>query len=244
MTTSRPRWAATTMTITESEMSDAELDASRSVRVLVADFERGTLGLRSTQTPETDHVVWWPTPRITAAVIQSWMATILPAAQVLCDVVGESRGRLDFSGAPGATKQIAQAVDELHVTWLGRPAPRGLVAHCRYCGQSVESADYPEDLRWVLDGAPRQTDHDWLSSHSCPSSPDEGGHASSPDLNAPGHPMFDLRPYHAFEWQPAGDDHYSGSCTCRGWASQSPAPYTEIHLAYIRHTETLVTAAT
>lgn len=237
MNANRPSWAATAMTITDNEMSDAERDTSTYLRVLVADFAHGTLCLRSAEHVEATYCMWWPIPRIPAATIQTWLPEILPAVQALCDAAVETEhGYTDYSAADAAGQQITEAVDALHAAWYGRPAPHGLLARCRHCDSKIRIvAGVGNDYCWVHDSAPLDSTVAWFCS-----GPDGGQTHEPVDDGQSGSPMVDLRPYHEFECQPTGTENVTGRCACGGWRSERPGPYIEISLAYVLHTDTLV----
>jgi len=237
MNTKRPEWAETTMTIADPDMSDAEQETSPYLRVLTADFTWGTLSLRSAEDVDVTCSLWWPMPPIPAATIHEWLPEILPAVQTLCDAVTEINGHAAFPGTQAATQQINDAVDALHMTWLGRPAAHGLLAHCSQCRNKITLQVAGPNGTWLRDGASTEEE----PAMHCWSGPSQL-HVPFDDVD-PGHTMLDLRPYHEWQWKPAGAENVTANCACGDWSTTGPTPVTEAELAYAHHTEAIPPAA-
>ena len=225
----RPRWAAPTIAIAPSAMTDAEMNTSRSARVLVADWQAGTLSLRFSGSFDEFRCTYWGMPRLPAAVIEEWLPGILPHAQDACAaLVGEEDWFSFDEGAIRPMDAIFEAVDALTQTWCGRPAPRGSAGRCRWCDLPIELSPRTKGL-WaaVADGPPLRV------RDRCEAAPDRS-HFPYP-ASVPGHARADFRPFHDFEITEGEGGLFTGRCTCGAWRNDQPTAYGELGIEFDRH---------
>lgn len=221
----RPAWAAPTIELAPPAMTDQQMDQDLFARMLVADWENGTLSLRSYAGLDSERVNCWPVPRIPAAEIYRWLPTVLPLLRTAAAGLRGGQTRPRFIGeAKDAIDAVFPEVDKLTIAWCARPAVRGQLSICAGCGQEIEQGT--RGTHWIR------------------------ASAAADDIACPGDPLSyhrprtengqsicirgDYRPYHDCVFTGSGD-LYTGHCICGSWSNTDPGLYSQVLLDFDRH---------
>jgi hypothetical protein len=227
LTSAPPAPAATALCVQAPEMTDVQMAKSTEARQLVVDWRAGTVTLAAAGSVDPRYMSSFPTPRIAADEIYTWLDGLLPAFEALRDGViepGYGAGYLVISRDEvytGPVYEVTAKLDELFTAVCGRPAHYGLLAECTGCGHRIAARPF-ETTSWHLLEVPDAV--------RCVAGP--RGH--QPAETGPGSIRPDYRPHHELELDEHGT-RYAGFCTCRTWQATTPRSYPGLLLAFDEH---------